>query len=186
MAQRSPADPSPGQGGALNQFWRDAIPEGRMGDPLSRRKCHPGPAPEPPGGAAPWLQAARTHSPLISPRKDVCLLQEKGPRGSNYPVILGRELALASEKKMQAARLSMNPTGATGRSKHSRQEARCRHLGKPTAPEQPKMRPRGRRAEVKQHTEGAGTPGQTLPRPSSESTGRAPQRRSRGYQRGTT
>lgn len=49
------------------------------GGPPPRRECHAGPAPEPPRGAAPRVPAAHTHCPLISPRKDVCLLQGREP-----------------------------------------------------------------------------------------------------------
>lgn len=60
------------------------------GEPPHRRKCHLGPAPETPCGAAPWLPVAQTHCPLISPRKDACLLQEREHLGSSRPGIPGR------------------------------------------------------------------------------------------------
>lgn len=145
------------------------------GEPPHRRKCHPGPAPETPCGAAPWLPAAQTHCPLISPRKDACLLQEREHLGSSRPGIPGSGLAqsrtksfpgaLPPEKKMQAAGPSAHPGGATGRSKRGPREAHPQLRGRPgAASKEPKIRPRGGGAEECRHTDRAAPLGPASPK----------------------
>lgn len=166
-------DPGPGQGGALNRFWIEAAPKGRAGNPRFPQEIPPGPAPEPPRGAAPGLPAARTHCPLTSPRKDACLLHEREPRGSSRPGIRGAAWpdpakslpgVLAPEKKMRAASRVRTQMAQQAALRAADRRPNPGFAAGPGPGRRPKMRPRRGGTEASGRTDRAAPPALASPK----------------------